>query len=281
MQGYGRHEGDKQAASWIAGFGPAQFMADLSRVIMGWFACSIEVFLRRPGSFGERYIDWLRLWFAYGVVWLFAFPIAGIAAGGLSLIFFVIYVAFVVLSVLHKFIRWRKYRKGERWHSMSSGISWLAFLPFPYVVIYLFIEPAVAFGVGLLFYFFVGEKTVGVWLCVSAIFLFIKNMSEFYAERGQILDMIDSAIEAEHLRGVIVDGALAEQANGWRVIGITTKGISQEQKEALARSIERADPIRQREDLASEFAEAISNTTLKVLNVPPESEETPTETPEA
>ena len=92
-----------------------------------------------------------------------------------------------------------------------------------------------------------------------------------------MLDMIDSAIEAEHLRGVIIDGAPAEQANGWRVIGITTKGITREQKEALARSIERADPIRQREDLAGEFAEAISNTTLKVLNVPAESEETPVE----
>ena len=169
-------------------------------------------------------------------------------------------------------------RDWYKWHSMSTGISWLAFLPVPYVIIYIFIEPAVGFIAGLVVFFLV-EKSVGVWLYISSICLFTKNVMEFYAERGRLLDMIDAAIEAEHLIAVVVEGAPAENADGWRVIGVTTKNSTSEQRESLARSIERADQIRQREDLAGEFAEAISNTTLKVLNVPTESEKTPEPAP--
>lgn len=99
--------------------------------IFGWFAVTLEVFLRR--DFGERYFT--RLNFFAGFIVLSGFNMAQSLIGGFwreggvatwkeSVMWFVL-LAYIALSIYHLFTIWWRDRIGKPLHSLDSGKSWL------------------------------------------------------------------------------------------------------------------------------------------------------------
>jgi hypothetical protein len=102
--------------------------------ICSWFVISVVPFLQR--NFGERYLSWINLYFGYTAVATFMFGGAFIPGSPdgyvvpflpfpVSIPMLLCYLAFIVLSLAHRLLIWKRNHVGEEWHSFSQGESWL------------------------------------------------------------------------------------------------------------------------------------------------------------
>lgn len=169
-------------------------------IVLGWWSILLEVFLRY--DFGERYLSWLRLFFAYSLLsWLVFFPAvfnSALAIQGAPF-FKVFSVAFILFSLNHRLRIWLRYQHGIPWHSMSFGTSWLAALNLPVIgkddwTLYRWYEPALC----LLISFVIGrfDGTTGFVIGAGSLVLLLKNHMIYYQQRGRILDLIDARLES-------------------------------------------------------------------------------------
>src|ERR1700736_4556127 len=107
-------------------FEPWQYLESLAVIvhfILGWFAISAVVFLRR--DFGERYLSWINLFFGYMAAglftglggWLISAWMHESASGLMPLLL----MGFFAMSGYHRWQIHKKNKQGIRWFSMNSG----------------------------------------------------------------------------------------------------------------------------------------------------------------
>lgn len=110
-----------------------QIMPQLTFIyfIFGWFAVTLEVFLRR--DFGERYFN--RVNFFAGLIVLLGFNFGQNTIGGVwrqgeeptwkESMMWIFLLAYIGFSIIHLFTIWWRDRAGRPLHSLDSGKSWL------------------------------------------------------------------------------------------------------------------------------------------------------------
>jgi hypothetical protein len=172
----------------------------------------------------------------------------------------------LALGMFRRRIEWESIRRGERWHTRSLGVSYLAMLPvWPEFFrkenrLQRQYEPLFYLLIGLVIQHF--DAVVGFWLVVSSVGLWAVEESIHEVAISRALDLLDSLIEGEvheeniqHFSG----GANANAAPGTvtplplkETAGIPT-GIGQD----IAAQIER----RRRRDAEKREARAVETGT--------------------
>lgn len=175
-----------------------QFM-DLAYMFAGWFGCTLEVFLR--SDFGERHLNWMRLYMAYTLLMTLAMFATFFGAVNPPFVAFV--AAFVIASLWHAIgIQRRNWRK-VLWHSRYGGIPLLA-APFkllgirpPTWLVFCVLEP----GLGLLIAGLIGSASplLSLWLVLASFGLGLRSLITEMNMRARTLDIIDAKLEATFL----------------------------------------------------------------------------------
>ena len=193
---------------WKTGEGLMVFAA----FIASWFALSTAVFMRR--DFGERYLGWINLAFAYTAVVNFAFLgnlINGFLGRGTSQLIFLVWMAFIAASGYHRYVIWKKNRAGVQWHSHYAGTSLLMMIPVSEEAKLLWVEPGIVMVLSILLAHF--APLVSTWLYLSAISLWVHAQITVYYQRQAVLDAVDAGLEARYL-GEAVAGKPARETAG-------------------------------------------------------------------
>lgn len=190
----------------------SEWALGLLNLISGCFAISVIPFLRK--DMGERYFGWLNLFFGYSVVANFTFfgSLLGMFIRGRMIfpqLMPLFWLAFIALSLYHRWRIARKNNAGVEWHSMYVGTSLLP-VPLSQEKIYKFVEPGLVFLAGHFLWDF--NWQVGLWLTIAAGALFVNNHIVYYQERQAILDMRDGQIEAKYLSDALAGKPARETA---------------------------------------------------------------------
>lgn len=159
----------------------------------------VEVFIHR--RFGVRYLTIFTV--SAGAAAVVA-AIVFAEEGTDRIVVAVVFVAYLVLCLMHTISAWRRDHRKVRWHSRSGGEPYPIWkvLPFgkdPYKVVR-YHEPVVLFVIGL---FIAPFFTVGPLILGSAAASFIKGLLEDWHIRGAVLDQIDRQIEGEAIAQLI------------------------------------------------------------------------------
>ena len=164
-------------------------------------AITIMVFIRRKVGFRmlkpSRLIGVaMFLWFINGLcnIDLLIFHPAGFLFAEFPLLF-------LLVAFLQRYRRWRELCNGERWHTLSPGISYLEVLPLPAYFkahrrIYRFIEPVMCF-VAAMFIGVILSPALARWIAFSSIALFIYEQTLFEKQLDRDLDILDGLIASE------------------------------------------------------------------------------------
>jgi len=102
---------------------------------------------------------------------------------------------------LQRYRRWKELCNGERWHTMSPGISYLELLPLPPILrahrrIYRFLDPAAVFVFSMFFGMFI-SRPLAQWFAISSFALFIFEQTLFEKQLDRDLDILDGLVVAE------------------------------------------------------------------------------------
>lgn len=212
---------------------------------------SLEIFIRR--RFGERYLTWkiivstfFSVCVAFALIaalyhiakpdWPYYAPRSA-AAEALWML------AFWLHCLWHKFVIWRRNRRGEQWYSYAPGDAfpfWRA-MGLSEIATFRFAEPAVAVLVTLACFALDIDGSMSAWLLVSGLSLFVKRQLQYYTERRTVLDMIDSRTRSERLRSAMGRESPHEQPDGYTATPATTY-LTPELREELMRRYARSAP---------------------------------------
>ncbi len=107
----------------------------------------------------------------------------------------------LAVGFLERYRRWKELCNGERWHTMSPGISYFELLPLPAILkshrrIYRFVDPAACFILSMLFGIFFSQP-LARWFAVSSFALFIYEQTLFEKQLDRDLDILDGLVAAE------------------------------------------------------------------------------------
>jgi hypothetical protein len=107
----------------------------------------------------------------------------------------------LAVGFLERYRRWRELCNGERWHTMSPGISYFELLPLPATLrshrrIYRFVDPAACFIFSMLFGIFFSQP-LARWFAFSSFCLFIFEQTLFEKQLDRDLDILDGLVTAE------------------------------------------------------------------------------------
>jgi hypothetical protein len=163
-------------------------------------AITIMVFMRRKVGFRMLKPSWLItmafiLWFLGGLASIIPF----VQPPGI--IFEKFPLLLLAVGFLQRYRRWRELCNGERWHTMSPGISYLELLPLPAILkahrrIYRFLDPAAVFIFSMFFGVFV-SRALAQWFAFSSFCLFIFEQTLFEKQLDRDLDILDGLVVAE------------------------------------------------------------------------------------
>lgn len=184
--------------------------------ILGWFVMSVVVFLRR--DFGERYLSWLNILFGMTAIGFFTGIGNLLLSQGSTHLSWAIELAYygvIGLGVYHRFIIWRKNKRGQLWHSYSPGSSLIRLPGVSVETIAKWIEPLVLFVMA-----FVAaelhDAPLRLWLIIGGFALLVHEQVSFYMQRQQFLDMRDAMIESRNW-GAVMSGKPVEQTQGYTI----------------------------------------------------------------
>ncbi len=210
-------------------------LEQITRIIMSWSACTLEVFVRREQ--GERYLTvgrvilgWMTMQFFLGLAnlqhifsWIPGMP--QLASEATINRWYL--TCYLVLSAVHLLRIWQRNQAAIPWHSRSFGISWLDFLAdLPPLrlgryhlrisewMLYRFIEPLMCFSA---VYFLMPGSFTRSWLIWASITMLIHNNMTYTARRERFLDMVDSHIESGYYNDLRSD--TIGQKSGTRHVG--------------------------------------------------------------
>jgi hypothetical protein len=107
----------------------------------------------------------------------------------------------LAVGFLERYRRWRELCNGERWHTMSPGISYLELLPLPEILrshrrIYRFLDPLACFIFSMFFGIFFSQP-LARWIAFSSFALFIYEQTLFEKQLDRDLDILDGLVAAE------------------------------------------------------------------------------------
>ncbi len=203
----------------------------------------IEVMLRH--SFGERYfsIPVYLITILAVLFWNSFFNFGNIIYNGFSYALDEVGIAYaailVILGIIHISVIYERNAQGERWHSLSGGISHLTKLWPNDRMVKLLLEPLVVIGIGAIFIFirttdssgYYDElsyplRAFGLYLIVAAISLFIKEYIINYEMRMQYLNASDQQIEADVMKELMDEGWNEYHKRNWKPLPKDTQGFS-------------------------------------------------------
>jgi len=163
-------------------------------------AITIMVFMRRKVGFRmlkpSRLIGMaFFLWFIGGLTSMIPFTKPP------GVIFDKFPLLLLAVGFLQRYRRWRDLCNGERWHTMSSGISYLELLPLPAILrahrrIYRFLDPAACFIFSMFFGIFFSQP-LARWFAFSSFALFIYEQTLFEKQLDRDLDILDGLVAGE------------------------------------------------------------------------------------
>jgi hypothetical protein len=161
-------------------------------------AISIMVFIRR--KIGFRMLKPSRL---IGIAMVLTFIDGLFETFGhpLGVLFTEFIWAVVGFGLFQRFRRWRELCRGEHWHTLSPGISYLEQLPLPGFLVnhrrlYRFVEPALCFGAAMLIGIFFSQP-LARWIAFASICLFIYEQTLYEKQLDRDLDILDGLVAAE------------------------------------------------------------------------------------
>jgi hypothetical protein len=107
----------------------------------------------------------------------------------------------LAVAFLERYRRWRELCNGERWHTLSPGISYFEFLPLPAFLkshrrIYRFVDPAACFIAAMLIGIFI-SRPLAKWVAFSSFALFIFEQTLFDKQLDRDLDILDGLVVSE------------------------------------------------------------------------------------
>jgi len=107
----------------------------------------------------------------------------------------------IVVGFLERYRRWKELCNGERWHTLSPGISYIEFLPLPPMLrahrrIYRFLDPLACFVFSMFFGVFFSQP-LARWFAFSSFCLFIFEQTLFEKQLDRDLDILDGLVAAE------------------------------------------------------------------------------------
>jgi hypothetical protein len=151
--------------------------------------------LRR--KLGYRFISLPRLLIMLVVLWVAGTFFAFSSIGRNIWLLYLFALAFLVVGIVARQLRWNDIKKGIPWHSRSRGISWFnSFLPFSDSVVKRFVDPASVFIVGLLFAF-VLQPLLGYYLLAAAVCMFAWESYDYQRSIDLMLDQLDALVDSE------------------------------------------------------------------------------------
>jgi hypothetical protein len=161
-------------------------------------AITVMVFIRRKIGFRMMNPTWLII---LAIIMLLT-PVIFIAAAAPFGFLMVIYaLALLGLGFFQRWQRWQELCNGERWHTYSPGISYLETLPLPpffrsHGRVGRFLDPAAVAIVALLVGIILSHG-LGIWLLLSAFFLYVHEQDAYQAQLNRDLDTLDGLVAAE------------------------------------------------------------------------------------
>jgi hypothetical protein len=176
---------------------PWREQIDIIRRLSLFPAITVMVFIRRKIGFRLMNPTWLIILTL--IIFIFPDLPGGIHAPTDSLMKFYALVM-LALGLFHRSRRWRELCRGERWHTYSPGISYLEFLPLPRFLkanrrVSRFFDPALVVIIGLMV--FAVSKPLGVWIILSAFFLYVFEQDIYEKQLARDLDILDGMVSAE------------------------------------------------------------------------------------
>jgi hypothetical protein len=124
---------------------------------------------------------------------------------------------FLLLSIGHRIHGAFRRMRGKRWHSYSSGESWLALGPLSEERTQLYIEPLLLVLISQIIQPMDGM--LGGFLMFSGFALLIKEHWRAHIIREKFLDTIDAQIEAQYLQAAVVEERPSRETEGFKVVG--------------------------------------------------------------
>ena len=113
----------------------------------------------------------------------------------------------LIFGLQQRHQRWQELARGESWHTMSPGISYLEFLPLPAFLkshrrLYRFCEPSLCFIFSMIFGMFV-STALARWFAFSSLCMFIFEQNLFERALENDLDVLDGLIASEVQAGTV------------------------------------------------------------------------------
>lgn len=217
-------------------------MAGLAYMAASWFSVTIEVFLRY--RFGERYLQVMGSFVGFFIFMSYIFK--GLLTpwgegGGFSILSLIVMSVFFVLTLWHQRDIAVRRKKGIRWHSRSSGVSWgfwkvLSKNP---ATVQMYLEPIFCYILGAIVIFI--DQDLSIWLMVCSVSLFVRGQIEYTHARNRFLDTVDAAIESEQLTAAMVDLKPPEETEGLNMAGMA-RNLPREERQKIANMMGGIDP---------------------------------------
>jgi hypothetical protein len=168
------------------------------QAVMLFPALTLMVFIRRKVGFRLLKPTWLI------VMAIILNGLSGfVASDGMAAHFYVaaFAIAMVALGLLQRRNRWRDICNGVRWHTYTSGISYLERLPLPEWLVserklYRTVEPLLGLIVGLTIRQHV-SIVLGAWIIFASLGLFMFEQLRYEKWLDAFLDALDSLVESE------------------------------------------------------------------------------------
>ena len=156
-------------------------------------ATMVMIFMRR--KLGLRFLDTIKLFimtaFLYALASFFSTSDPKTAAA-----IAIFATAALILSFVHRHLRFREIKRGISWHSYSRGIPWLATLAPQYEEpIKRFLDPIICFIAGILIALVF--RGLGFYIMFSAICLAALAQWDKEQQLNSLLDTLDGEIEGD------------------------------------------------------------------------------------
>jgi len=161
-------------------------------------AITVMVFIRRKIGFRMMNPTWLII---LAIIMLLTPVIFKAAAAPFGFLMVIYALALLGLGFFQRWQRWQELCNGEHWHTYSPGISYLETLPLPpffrsHGRVGRFLDPAAVAIVALLVGIILSHG-LGIWLLLSAFFLYVHEQDAYQAQLNRDLDTLDGLVAAE------------------------------------------------------------------------------------
>jgi len=217
-------------------------MMGLIYTAASWFSVTIEVFLRY--RFGERYMQIMGslVGFFIFITYVFKGILTPWGEGReVSTPSFIVFCAFIALTLWHQRDIAIRRKKGIRWHSRSAGISWgfWGIISKNPATVQMYLEPLFCYILGALVIFI--DQDLAVWLMICSVSLFVRGQVEYAHARSRFLDMVDASIESEQMTAAMVDLRPPEETEGFNMAGMA-RNLPRTERQKMADMMRGVDP---------------------------------------